>query len=78
MYLIVKLIRIYMWIIIARAVVSWTPAPRQHPLVKFLRDITEPVLRPIRRLIPPRVTGNIDLSPVIAILGLELIARALW
>lgn len=58
---------IYMWIIIFRAVISWVNPDPYNPIVIFLFRATEPVLRPIRRILPMRNTG-IDFSPVIVIL----------
>ena len=58
---------IYMWIIIIRALISWVNPDPYNPIVQFLTRITEPVLRPLRKLVPPYKTG-IDLSPLIAIL----------
>lgn len=62
--------------IFVRALLSWIPNldPR-NPFVVFLFQITEPVLAPLRALIP-RI-GMIDLSPLIAILVLQIIGRAL-
>jgi YggT family protein len=57
----------YMWIIIIRALVSWVNADPWNPIVRFLHQVTEPVLRPIRRMLP---ASSIDFSPVIAILGI--------
>jgi len=57
----------YMWIIIIRAVISWVNADPWNPIVRFLHQVTEPVLRPIRRMLP---ATPIDFSPVIAILGI--------
>lgn len=57
---------VYIWIIIIRALISWVNPNPFNPVVKFLRDITDPVLVPARRLFP--VGGMIDLSPIIVIL----------
>ncbi|MCX5850274.1 MAG: YggT family protein [Deltaproteobacteria bacterium] len=57
----------YMWIIIFRAVISWVNPDPYNQIVIFLYRVTEPVLRPIRRLLPIRNIG-IDFSPVIVIL----------
>jgi YggT family protein len=57
----------YMWIIIIRALISWVNADPWNPIVRFLHQVTEPVLRPIRRMLP---ATPIDISPVIAILGI--------
>ena len=56
---------IYIWIIIARAIISWVNPYPYHPLIRFLYRVTEPVLAPVRRIIPP--IAGIDISPVIVI-----------
>jgi YggT family protein len=60
-------LNIYMWIIIIRALISWVNPDPYNPIVQFLYRITEPVLSPIRRLIPTYTTG-IDFSPIIVFL----------
>ena len=57
---------IYMWIIIARAIISWVNPDPYNKIVQFLYRATEPVLAPVRRLIPLRI--GIDISPVIVLL----------
>ncbi len=57
---------LYMWVIIARALISWVNPDPWNPIVQFLDRATEPVLAPIRRLMGWRM--GIDLSPLIAIL----------
>jgi YggT family protein len=57
---------VYIWIIIIRALISWVNPNPFNPVVKFLRDVTDPVLVPARRLFP--IGGMIDLSPIIVIL----------
>jgi YggT family protein len=61
-------LNIYMWIIIARAVLSGEPRSVQ-PIVRFIHTVTEPVLYRIRRRLPV-VFGGIDLSPVIVFLAI--------
>ena len=65
---------LYMWLIIFRALISWVNPDPYNPIVRFLHRVTEPVLRPVRRLIP---TGNIgiDISPVIVILAIIFLQR---
>lgn len=58
---------LYMWIIIARAVISWVNPDPYNPIVRFLYNITEPVLSRVRRFIPISF-GGIDFSPMILIL----------
>ena len=57
----------YMWIVIGRAVISWVNADPYNPIVRFLREITDPVLNRIRRFIP-LYGGGIDFTPMILIL----------
>lgn len=57
---------VYMWVIIARALISWVSPDPWNPIVQFLERATEPVLAPIRRWLGWRM--GIDLSPMLAIL----------
>jgi YggT family protein len=57
----------YMWVIVARAVLSWVNPDPYNPIVRFLVNITEPVLYPIRRRLPISF-GGIDFSPMLVIL----------
>ena len=59
----------YMWLLIIRALLSWVSPDPRNPVVQFLVRVTEPVLHPIRRLVPTWRMG-IDLSPVVAILAI--------
>jgi len=58
---------VYMWMIIFRAVISWVDANPYNKIVVFLYRVTEPVLNPVRRIMPLRNIG-IDISPVVVIL----------
>ena len=58
---------VYIWIIIARALISWVNPDPYNPIVTFLYRATEPVLAPLRRLIPIRGLG-IDIAPIIVIM----------
>jgi YggT family protein len=60
-------LNIYMWTIIIRALISWVNPDPYNPIVQFLTRVTEPVLRPLRKLVPTWKLG-VDLSPLIAIL----------
>ncbi len=60
---------LYMWIIIARAVISWVNPDPYNSIVRFLVSATEPVLYRIRRLVPVGF-GGLDFSPIIAILAI--------
>jgi len=75
MGLILLAVKVVIWIIIIDAILSWIPSlDRRNPMVVLLRAITEPIYRPIRKMIPPNRTGYIDLSPLIAVVGLQVLA----
>ncbi len=75
-----RIIEIYSLIIFARIIVSWIPLFTQrpldtsNPLIRFLFDVTEPLLAPIRRF---ALVGQIDLSPLVAIFALIIIREIL-
>jgi YggT family protein len=56
-------LEIYMWLIIARALISWVNPDPYNPIVRFLYNVTEPVLSYLRRRFP-MVYGGLDLSPL--------------
>ena len=57
------------WLIIIRALISWVSPDPHNPIVQFLYNVTEPMLRPFRRLIPVYNIG-IDLSPIFALIAI--------
>ena len=59
---------LFMWIIIARAVLSWVNPDPYNAIVRFIYNVTEPVLYQIRKRLPFDL-GGLDISPIIAILG---------
>lgn len=58
-------LRVYLWLIIFRAVLSWVYVPSLHQAGRILYRLTEPVLRQARRLVPPAKLGGLDISPII-------------
>ncbi|MHB0936310.1 MAG: YggT family protein [Armatimonadota bacterium] len=68
---ILSLVFYVLWVmILVNVVLSWIPTAQWHPLGRFLLAVTEPLLKPFRRLIPPvRISDNVglDLTPIIAI-----------
>ena len=58
----------YMWIIVARAVLSWVNPDPYNPIVRFIHNVTEPVLYRIRSRVPAYL-GGMDFTPMIVILG---------
>jgi YggT family protein len=63
-----------MWIVIARAVLSWVSPDPYNPIVRFIHQVTEPVLYQIRRRIPVSF-GGIDFSPIIVFLAIIFLQR---
>jgi YggT family protein len=59
---------IFMWIVIARAILSWVSPDPYNPIVRFIHNITEPVLHQIRKRVPLNF-GGIDFSPIIVLLA---------
>lgn len=66
----------YMWILIARIIISWVNADYDNPIVRFLYAATEPVLEPVRRRLPV-FAGGVDLSPVVVWLAIIFLQRFL-
>jgi YggT family protein len=70
------LLTAYMWIVIARAIVSWVNPDPYNPIVRFLYNVTEPVLYRIRRILPVHA-GGIDFSPIIVFVAIIFLQRFL-
>ena len=70
-YLLLWLIQALSLLIVARALLSWFIRDTTHPVMRILLDLTEPVLRPIRRMMPSDVM--VDFSPLIAIVALQIL-----
>ncbi len=60
-------------VIFVRSILSWFIQDPNHPVMKTVIEITEPVLRPIRRLMPE--TPGLDLTPFVAMIALQLLQR---
>lgn len=74
--LIVLLLNLYTFVILARVLMSWLPnLDRSNPLVKLIYDLTEPVLRPVREMLPPM--QGMDFSPMAVMIGVILLTRIL-
>ena len=65
---------IFLFIVIARAVLSWVSPDPFNPIVRFINNITEPVLYPIRSRLPVHF-GGIDLSPIVVFLAIIFIQK---
>jgi YggT family protein len=84
LWLVHAVITLYIWVLIAAAVLSWLVAfnvvNRYNPTVRMIGDVlfrlTEPLLRPIRSVLPG--LGGLDISPVILILALLFLERIIF
>jgi YggT family protein len=65
---------IFMWIVIARAILSWVNPDPYNPIVRFIHNITEPVLHQVRKRIPLNF-GGIDFSPILVLLAVIFLQR---
>lgn len=60
------LLNILWWLILVRALLSWVNPDPYNPIVQFLYKTTEPILQPLRRVLPMSLRFGLDLSPLIA------------
>lgn len=65
--------QVLIWLVIIRVLLSWVRHDPYQPIIKFIYDITEPVMRPFYKLVP--VVGGIDFSPIIVIFVLTIVQR---
>ena len=63
--------QLFSLLILARILMSWVQVDRDNPVVKLIFDLTEPILAPIRRVLPQ--AGMFDFSPMVAILLVEFL-----
>jgi YggT family protein len=70
----IAVLHVYQLLIIIRAVQTWLPVDERQPWVRLLAKITEPILAPFR---PFTRAGSVDLSPILAIVVVEVIIRIL-
>jgi YggT family protein len=65
----------YSLVVLVSVICSWINLPPEHPVVQLTRRLTEPVLAPIRRVLPS--AGGIDFSPMLLLFALRLARRLL-
>lgn len=65
------LFNLYSLLILARVLLSWVNLSPYHPVVTFIHEVTEPVLKPLRNIIPP--IGMLDISPIAALILLRIL-----
>jgi YggT family protein len=75
MFLVALLVDLYSLVVFVSVILSWIRLSEDNPLVRFTNALTEPVLRPIRNLLPP--VAGFDFSPMLLLLALRLLRRIL-
>ena len=65
------IIDMYSFIVFGAVIISWIQLPPSSPVVRFLHTATEPVLAPIRRVLPDM--GGLDFSPLVLLIGLRIL-----
>jgi YggT family protein len=67
---------VYEFLILIRVLLSWVNVSPFHPLVRILYGLTDPLLKPLQRIIPP-IGGALDISPAVALILLYIVQRVL-
>lgn len=78
------LVQIYIFLIVAQVAVSWLVVfkvldidnPQAQNLVALLKRVTDPVMKPVQKYVPP--IAGIDLTPIVVIIGLQLLNSLVW
>ena len=73
--ILVQLLDLYSLVVFAAVIVSWVQLPPTHPIVSVLGGLTEPLLAPIRRVLPDM--AGLDLSPLVLLFGLRIVRGVL-
>jgi YggT family protein len=66
-----RLVDIYSLVVLVAVVLSWVRLDPRNPLVTMTRGLTEPILGPIRKVLPPM--GGLDLSPLVLLVALQIL-----
>lgn len=74
--LLIKLIDLYSLVVLGAVIVSWMRLSPYNPVARVVNALTEPVLQPIRRMLPPM--GGLDFSPMVLLLGLQLVRNVIF
>ncbi len=67
------LLTLYFWVIIISALLTWVRPDPYHPIVRTLRNLTEPVLYRIRKWFPFTYINGLDLSPIVVLIAIQLV-----
>jgi YggT family protein len=69
--LLIQLLDIYSLLVFGSVIISWVKLPPDNPIASFLHSITEPLLSPIRQIMPEM--GGLDFSPLVLLFGIRLV-----
>jgi YggT family protein len=69
------LFQVLIFAILIRALMSWFPVAQGSPFVRILDDVTEPILSPLRKVVPR--LGMMDITPIVAMIGLQILQQIL-
>ncbi len=72
-YVLGGLLKVYFWIVLISVVLTWVRPDPYNPIVRTLRALTEPVFYRIRKWLPFTYTNGMDFSPIIVMLGIQLL-----
>lgn len=74
--LLIALLDLYSLVVLGAVIISWIQLPPSNPVATFLHALTEPLLGPIRRVLPD--AGGLDFSPLILLFGLRMLRSLLF
>lgn len=66
------ILNIYFWVVVANAVLTWVNPDPYNPIVRFLRNLTEPVYYRVRRILPLSF-GGMDFTPLVVLLAIQFL-----
>lgn len=69
------LLKMYFWVVVVSALLSWVRPDPYNPIVRTLRTLTEPVYYRVRKVLPFTYVSGIDFSPIVVLLAIELVDR---
>ncbi len=69
--ILIKIIDLYSLIVFVAVILSWFQLPYDNPAVQIVNRLTEPLLQPIRRVLP--TMGRMDFSPIVLLVGLQML-----
>lgn len=72
--ILIQLLRVYSWVVIIAALMTWINPDPYNPIVRFFYGVTEPVFNLVREYLPVNF-GGIDLSPIVVLILIEIMQR---